>query len=133
MSTVKYSRQREAILSFLEGRTDHPTADVIYENVKDSLPNISLGTVYRNLSLLTELGQIRRITPGDGKEHFDPNTSAHTHFICRCCGGVFDHPYQAPAGLLRNAQAGFNGTIERSEIRFFGLCASCRDRSAAVG
>ena len=64
MAALKYSRQREAIKSYLCGREDHPTADMIYTSIRGDFPNISLGTVYRNLSLLVELGEIRKITNG---------------------------------------------------------------------
>ena len=63
MATLKYSRQRESIKEFLRTRTDHPTADVVYENMKLIYPNISLGTVYRNLSLLADLGEIKKLSP----------------------------------------------------------------------
>lgn len=62
MATLKYSRQREAIKDFLMTRKDHPTADVVYENIKKIYPNISLGTVYRNLSLLSEIGEIQKLS-----------------------------------------------------------------------
>ena len=62
MATLKYSRQRESIKEFLTGRTDHPTADFVYENMKQIYPNISLGTVYRNLSLLADLGEIQKLS-----------------------------------------------------------------------
>ena len=62
MPALKYSRQRESIKQFLEGRYDHPTADMVYMGVREEFPHISLGTVYRNLSLLAELGEITKIT-----------------------------------------------------------------------
>ena len=82
---LKYSKQREAIKEFLCTRKDHPTADNVYMEVRKEFPNISLGTVYRNLTLLAELGEIARINVGDGTDHFDPNTSLHYHFICKGC------------------------------------------------
>ncbi len=130
MPQIRHSRQREAILSFLKDRTDHPTADVIFENVRQDLPNISLGTVYRNLSLLSDRGEILRITPGDGKEHFDACTAPHTHFICRSCGALLDLDYRMPAGAIRSAQSAFDGLIERSEVHFIGLCGDCREKEA---
>ena len=60
MAALKYSRQRESIKEFLRSRTDHPTADTVYENLRQIYPNISLGTVYRNLSLLSDIGEIRK-------------------------------------------------------------------------
>ena len=77
---IKYSRQREAIVKFLEERKDHPTAEFIYNNIREEYPNISLGTVYRNLSLLVELGKITKVTCDDGNDHFDPNIKPHYHF-----------------------------------------------------
>ena len=74
---LKRSRQREMIKSFLMGRKDHPTADVIYSNLKQQDPNLSLGTVYRNLTLLSDMGEILRLRVGDGVDHFDADTSEH--------------------------------------------------------
>ena len=71
MATLKYSRQRESIKEFLRTRKDHPTADVVYENMKLIYPNISLGTVYRNLSLLADLGEIKKLSSFAGADHFD--------------------------------------------------------------
>ena len=68
MKILKYSRQRESIKSCLSGRTDHPTADMIYTDIKEEFPNISLGTVYRNLNLLSELGEVQKLACGDGKD-----------------------------------------------------------------
>ena len=80
MPALKYSRQRESIKRFLMSRYDHPTADTIYLHVREEFPNISLGTVYRNLSLLTELGEIIKITT-DGPDRFDGNVKPHSHFL----------------------------------------------------
>ena len=76
MATLKYSRQRESIKEFLRNRTDHPTADVVYENMKLIYPNISLGTVYRNLSLLADLGEIKKLSSFAGADHFDGRTES---------------------------------------------------------
>ena len=78
---LKYSRQREVIKDFLCTRKDHPTADVVYMNVRQQFPNISLGTVYRNLTLLSDMGEIIRLRVGDGVDHFDADTSPHNHFV----------------------------------------------------
>ena len=121
----KYSRQREVIRSYLKGRTDHPSADAIYSAVRQEIPNISLGTVYRNLSLLTELGRIRTITTGDGKERYDPNTAPHSHFVCRKCGAVSDIDVTCPDTLRLSAQVEIGGTVEDSQLYFFGVCGEC--------
>ena len=92
MKTLKYSRQRESIKSCLMNRCDHPTADALYTTLREQFPNISLGTVYRNLNLLVDLGEIKKIPSGDGIDHFDYDTSPHYHFVCRQCGCIRDLP-----------------------------------------
>ena len=82
MAALKYSKQREAIKDFLAHSHEHPTADVVYMNLRESFPNISLGTVYRNLSLLSEMGQIQKISMRDGADRFDGTITPHDHFIC---------------------------------------------------
>ncbi|MFR5732276.1 MAG: transcriptional repressor [Clostridium sp.] len=89
MKTLKYSRQRESIKASLMSRKDHPTADAVYASIREEFPNISLGTVYRNLNLLVELGEAQKLAFGDGKDHFDADTSLHYHFVCRSCGAVY--------------------------------------------
>ena len=74
---LKYSRQREVIKECLINRYDHPTADMVYMDVRETFPNISLGTVYRNLQLLTDLGEIQKLNVGDGVDHFDAKTFPH--------------------------------------------------------
>ena len=87
---ANYSKQREAILNELQNRCDHPTATQVYEGVKKVIPNISLGTVYRNLASLVESGEILSVAVGDGKEHFDGDKSFHLHLHCKCCGAIID-------------------------------------------
>ena len=87
---LKYSRQREAIKTFLAGRYDHPTAETVYLGIKEEFPNISLGTVYRNLSLLSDIGEIQKLSTGIGPDRFDGNPALHYHFICKHCGSVLD-------------------------------------------
>ena len=87
---LKYSKQRESIKNFLVTRYDHPTAETVYLNIRKEFPNISLGTVYRNLNLLAEIGEIQKLSPGIGPDRFDGNPAPHYHFICRHCGCVMD-------------------------------------------
>ena len=82
MAALKYSRQREAIKSFLMMRSDHPSADTVYQNIRQIYPHISLGTVYRNLSLLADIGEIKKLPGIAGADHFDGRTDRHCHFIC---------------------------------------------------
>ena len=89
MAKLNYSRQREAILDFLCHTTSHPTAEEVYMYIRGIYPNISLGTVYRNLALLVEHGQALKIQ-GEDCDHFDGNTRLHYHFLCDSCHHVYD-------------------------------------------
>lgn len=122
---LKYSRQRESIKNFLMTRKDHPTAEVIYTNVRKEYPNISLGTVYRNLALLTELGEIMKISTEDGPDRFDGNPLPHYHFICRKCTCVSDLPMESVELMNEKASENFSGIIEGHKAYFYGVCANC--------
>ena len=88
---MKHSRQRDAILENLRMRYDHPTAEMVFASLKESFPHISLGTVYRNLSLLLELGEIIKVGASeDGKERYDGHTHPHSHLFCEECKDVYD-------------------------------------------
>ena len=78
---LKYSKQREAIKSFLAGRYDHPTAETVYLGIKEEFPNISLGTVYRNLSLLSDIGEIQKLSTGIGPDRFDGNAAPFFYLL----------------------------------------------------
>lgn len=125
MKTLKYSRQRESIKNCLMNRTDHPTADALYLSIREEFPNISLGTVYRNLNLLVELGEIIRFTCGDGSEHFDFTTDQHYHFVCKTCGKIHD----LPVSMVRETGEFFTepvpGRVDTHSLFFYGECADC--------
>ena len=116
MKILKYSRQRESIKASLMNRKDHPTADAVYASIREEFPNISLGTVYRNLNLLVELGEVQKLTFGDGKDHFDADTSLHYHFVCRSCGAVIDLPMEPLSAIDQKAQACTAGQVEDHTI-----------------
>lgn len=122
---LRHSRQREAIQRCLAGRFDHPTAETIYISIKEEFPTVSLGTVYRNLTLLAELGEIRKLSTGIGPDRFDAVTTPHYHFTCRKCGNVMDLDFTPGEDLIAKASASFPGRIEEHTITFFGTCAGC--------
>ena len=122
---IKYSRQRESIKNFLAGCYDHPTAETVYQNMKKEYPNISLGTVYRNLSLLADLGEIQKLSIGIGPDRFDGNTAPHYHFICRDCGGVSDLKTTNLDHINILAGKDFTGEIEGHYAHFYGRCPAC--------
>jgi Fur family peroxide stress response transcriptional regulator len=122
---IKYSRQREAIKEFMMTRKDHPTADVVYMNVRQEFPNISLGTVYRNLTLLSDMGELLRLRVGDGVDHFDATTTPHYHFVCQECGAVSDLDIPALESIDEIADVGFDGQIAGHVTYFYGRCRKC--------
>lgn len=130
---MKYSRQRAAILSFLGSRKDHPTAELIYLNVRETFPNISLGTVYRNLNQLAEAGIISKHSFGElTMDRFDYDASPHQHFVCTHCKAVLDLP-MADADLSsidETASKGFDGLIQGHRLYFCGICRDCLDRGS---
>ncbi|MEG1846867.1 MAG: transcriptional repressor [Lachnospiraceae bacterium] len=122
---LKHSKQRDAIKAFLMTRVDHPTADVVYMNVREQFPNISLGTVYRNLTLLADIGEIDRIRVGDGIDHFDATVEPHYHFICTSCGSVIDLDMDTLVEMDEIASSNFDGQVEGHITYFYGSCPAC--------
>lgn len=128
MATLKYSRQRESIKKYLATTTDHPTADMVYLHVKNEFPNISLGTVYRNLNLLTDLGEIVKIPAPDGGDRFDGDVRPHNHFFCTSCHKVLDMHLEKGKleEMMKDATKDFDqGVIESSRTVFYGKCNDC--------
>lgn len=125
---MKYSRQRESIKSFLATRYDHPTAETVYANIQLEYPKISLGTVYRNLSLLSELGEIQKFSTGVGPDRFDGNPKPHYHFFCTSCGCVLDLEMENINHINVIAEHSFGGTIEGHITHFYGLCPDCKQK-----
>ncbi len=122
---MNYSRQRESIQKYLMSTKEHPTAEVIFHHVQLEYPKISLGTVYRNLTQLVENGDVRKISTGDGIEHYDADTSAHSHYFCRCCHRVMDLEVTPTVEQILAASTAGIGTIEHANLLFTGLCREC--------
>ena len=128
MRVQKFSKQRNAIMEYLINTKEHPTADTIYAHMREEIPNISLGTVYRNLHLLVDNGEIQKLTSKDGKDRFDAKTSDHYHFICNTCGKVEDLMIDPLIDI--NLINKFNNHIKITshEINFSGLCEECLNK-----
>lgn len=119
-----YSRQREAVLNVLCSTKTHPTVQWIYDKVKAEIPNISLGTVYRNLTGLVESGDIMEIDVGDGFQHFDANTQTHMHFHCTSCGEIID--CDLPENNLKDyVEKTLECSIVSEKPVFYGICKKC--------
>ena len=121
----RFSRQRQMVLDVVKNRTKHPTADKVYEILKKDHPEISLGTGYRNLNLLSEMGEFSRVETSSVKDHFDGNQHPHAHFVCRKCGGVFDLNLDI-SQLLQSAK-GVEGSfqVEDCKVLVQGVCEDC--------
>ena len=120
---MRYSRQRELIIEIIKGRKDHPTADIIYYSARQLEPNISLGTVYRNLKQLADDGVILTLETEDKRLHYDGDTSRHSHFVCNGCGKIIDlfKPASVPNEI---EEAGLRVTGEKCV--YYGLCGNCQ-------
>lgn len=125
MKELKYSKQREAVLECLRKRCDHPTADALFQALRKENPKISLGTVYRNLGLLTELGKIKRISCGDGIERYDYITDEHDHFVCRDCGKILDLDATVIPDVDEGGLSPEIGRVESHSLIFYGCCREC--------
>ncbi len=125
----RWSRQREIIMTVLKGTKSHPTADWIYQEVRKNLPRISLGTVYRNLKLLKERGDVLELQYGDGQRRFDGNPENHYHFNCQSCGKVYDvdEPLKSSMEVDLTDKLGFVVTHHR--VEFYGLCRDCQSEA----
>ncbi len=131
MRKLNYSRQREAIKDFLYTGS-HPTADEVYLKVKEQFPNVSLGTVYRNLNLLAERGEIKKLTFAGSPDRFDRNLSKHYHMLCRCCGKVSDlFLPQFDIDLDSLNEGNDTGLIEGYSISCVGVCKECIEKGEA--
>ncbi|MCI9566160.1 MAG: transcriptional repressor [Eubacterium sp.] len=124
---TKRSLQRDLIKENLISRYDHPTADMVYHSIRQELPNISLGTVYRNLRFLVEQGDALSLKLGDGREHFDGHVQPHYHFICSKCGEIEDIFMKEPS-ISSEAAKHCSGEIQGHITYFYGLCANCKSR-----
>ena len=125
-SRTKQFRKRNAILSCLRGTTTHPSAEMVHNMLQAEHPDISLATVYRNLSRFKEQGTIQSLGMIHGIERFDANTAPHVHFVCNCCSAVMDlHQMDAPQRLCGEAAKHIGGQVDSCQLMFFGTCREC--------
>lgn len=123
-----FSLKRSAILKTLQSTTVHPTADWVYNKLKPKYPNLSLGTVYRNLKKFCETGKAVSVGVINGQEHFDGDISPHTHMVCTSCGCITDI---SDTFIERTHIDGildkYGHKITHAEILFRGICNECMD------
>ena len=121
----KRSRQRERILELLQGTGTHPTAEWLYRRLIKEFPSLSMGTVYRNLTILTAQGLIKKIDFGSTFDRFDANNSPHYHFICEKCGSINDLEIPVDELLNERVNRATRHKAVRHRIEFFGCCGKC--------
>lgn len=126
----KNSIKRQAILDALLKTKEHPSAEMLYNRLKPEIRDLSLGTVYRNLSMFCEEGLARNLGKVEGKERFDGRTDQHSHFICRSCRKIFDLDVSPVSEeLLRSIRTEYGFIPENFHLSFTGLCRDCGSRA----
>ncbi len=129
MIKERNTKQKALILSAVRATCSHPTAEQVHATLLDKAPTISLGTVYRNLNRLAEMGVIRRISVTNSPDRFDGDMSAHNHICCSDCGEFaddFDTKYDESLDKSVEKTSGF--TINRHETVFYGICHKCKTK-----
>lgn len=127
-SAYRLTKQRQKILELLTNTKDHPTAEQIYKKIKKRFARLSLGTVYRNLRVLKEQGQIWEMDFGSGLSHFDAVVHSHYHFICKNCRRIYDIRIPAIKELDDKVRTMTGFRIYSHRLEFFGLCDICNQR-----
>jgi Fe2+ or Zn2+ uptake regulation protein len=130
-SKMRMTKQRQVILDVLRARNVHPTADALYAMVREQLPKISLGTVYRNLEILTALGEIQTLELSGSQKRYDGVAQKHYHIRCLHCGRVDDAPIAPLNRLEDDLYKSTVYTIMGHRLEFIGLCPECSKDKAA--
>ena len=127
---VKHFRKRDAILTCLRETDCHPSAEWIFNRLKPQIEDLSLGTVYRNLSLFKEQGLAISVGTVSGTERFDGETAPHVHYICTCCGAVRDLPgISVPEQLTNSAAQEACAEVSGCQLTFTGKCKNCMEQT----
>lgn len=119
------TRQRELILNIIQSSDRHPTAEEIFRDAKTVMPSLAYGTVYRNLSLMLDAGEIRLVEVSDGSNRYDKNTEPHDHIMCPVCGAVKDVFWGDLTPMFREMSG---ADIVSYELNLRALCDDCKAR-----
>jgi Fe2+ or Zn2+ uptake regulation protein len=131
MKKTRNTRQRGVILDVLRESDEHPTAEMIYREARRVLPNISLGTVYRNLNFLRDQGTVREIRPGEGgSSRFDGMDAPHAHFHCVHCNALLDIPLPPALEGLRFEEERISA-VSLVDLHLIGSCCGCASATGA--
>ena len=125
MEARKYSKKRQAILEALRNTKEHPSAEMLYAKLKPEYPDLSLGTVYRNLAMFVRDGDAVSVGTVAGQERYDADTRPHAHFICSSCGSVLDVCSPCLSALDKAVEQETGGEVIGHSLSFSGLCSGC--------
>ena len=126
MPVTKHFRKRDALYQYLKGTTAHPSAETIYTDLKQQIPDLAMGTVYRNLTLFKQQGLVSGVATVNGVERYDANVDPHVHFICNHCHAVMDlDEMQVPDDLRQTAESLMGGRVDICQLSFSGVCRQC--------
>jgi Fur family peroxide stress response transcriptional regulator len=123
---LRLTKPRKIILEELRKIKSHPKAHDIYLKVREKLPNVSLGTVYRNLKLFKELGLIFSLEYVGASGRYDEGSPDHSHFICENCGKVFDIEDPIDQALAQKLANNIDATLTHHRTELYGLCQACK-------
>ena len=127
-TTFRKSKQRKRILELLRSTGSHPTADWIYDQLKKEFPQLSFGTIYRNLSILIEQGLVKKIHFGSTFDRFEANVQPHYHLVCESCGKIMDFNLPIYNDLNTQAKQQTSFSISYHKLEFFGTCEDCKEK-----
>ncbi|NLK08455.1 MAG: transcriptional repressor [Firmicutes bacterium] len=129
---IRRTKQREVILSVLQSTDTHPSADWIYEEVRQVLPNISLGTIYRNLRILVDSGEAMELRFGSGASRFDGNPKNHYHFVCLNCDRIYDLELSLQEKLEEQVSEKAGHRVLDHRLEFYGICDVCQSKKNTI-
>lgn len=125
-----FSAKREAIYKTITSTNIHPTAEWVYDQLKPEIPNLSLGTVYRNITIFREMKIVKSIGVYNGQERYDSDMSPHSHFICNVCFKIIDIPKGRnfiDKSMYNFVESECDAEVQSHSINFYGLCSQCRN------
>lgn len=123
---TRMTKQKRIILDILRNTRNHPSADWVYEQARKHIPDISLGTVYRNLNVLKDKGDILELNYGSTYSRFDGNPDNHYHFVCEKCNSLYDVEIPVYNGLDKMVQDTMGFSVVRHRMEFYGICIECQ-------
>lgn len=121
------TRQRALILEILQDNPKHLTADEIFVIARGRMPGIARGTIYRNLKLMEQAGQIARLEMPEGPDRYDRTANPHAHLYCDACGDLQDLPV---IGLVREIESAIGTEVRSYQLTIHYICPACRKKQA---